>query len=399
MFRRSVIFLHLLLTGSVLKSIMPVFLKRMIMLKYFEVDNFRGFDEPVGMDFHAGSYAFNSDIVCGDYVKNAIIYGRNGIGKSALGIAMFDVVAHLTDYETIHGRYLRPYCNLNTGRDVASFKFVFDFEGDEVEYTYAKRGPDDLAWEKLYVSGRCLIKYDYAEGGVRYVDEKAVGQLQIDLPDNRLSVLKYIYRNLPTNTVPAVTRLVDFCKGMLWYRSLSDGNDYAGFQTGSGKLDETIFKSGRLMEFEAFLKENGVDYNLSFEEREGLHVLMVEFASGRKVPFDAVASTGTKALRLFFYWRVSAFDRVTFLFIDEFDAFLHFESAADVVRVLNAIPSCQTVVTSHNTYLMQNDLTRPDCCYVMTKNKVVPLCKATMRILREGHNLGKMYVNGAFVVA
>ena len=366
------------------------------MLKCFEVDNFRGFDAPTCIDFHAASYAFNPSVVAGEYVKNAIIYGCNGVGKSALGLALFDVVGHLTDNETIHKKYLSPYCNLNTGRKVATFRFVFDFGGDEVEYEYAKRSPDDLAWERLFVNGERLVDFDYAPNGRRFVDRNAVGSLNLDLQDNRLSVVKYIYRNLPTGAVPPVTRLVDFCNGMLWYRSLSDGNDYAGFQTGSGSIDEAIFKSGRVNEFSDFLCENGVVYRLSFEVRDGRHVLMVEFDSGEKVPFENVASTGTKALRLFFHWKVTAFPRLSFLFIDEFDAFLHFEAAASIVRALNSIPSCQTIVTSHNTYLMRNDLTRPDCCYIMSRNKVVPLCRATNRILREGHNISKMYVNGAF---
>lgn len=366
------------------------------MLKSFEVDNFRGFDAPVVFDMRANSYGFNPDVVVGDYVKNAIVYGRNGIGKSALGLAMFDIVSHLTDKETIGKKYLTPYCNQNTNRSVATFRFVFDFDGEEVEYEYGKQGPEDLAWEKLFLNGSPLVDYDYADGGSRFVDRNFIGQLNVDLPDNKLSVVKYIYRNLPTNTVPAITKLVEFCNGMLWYRSLSDGNDYAGFTTGTGKLDEAIYQSGQLEAFAAFLRENGLDYKMSVDEQDGAHVLMVEFASGQRAPFQTVASTGTKALRLFFYWKISAFEKMTFLFIDEFDAFLHFESSAAIVKMLNSIAQCQTVVTSHNTYLMRNDLTRPDCCYIMTKNKIVPLCKSTSRILREGHNLSKMYVNGAF---
>ena len=45
---------------------------------------------------------------------------------------------------------------------------------------------------------------------------------------------------------------------------------------------------------------------------------------------------------------------------------------------------------------MQNDLTRPDCCFIMTDNRITPLCRATHKEIREAHNLEKMYVNGAF---
>ena len=92
-----------------------------------------------------------------------------------------------------------------------------------------------------------------------------------------------------------------------------------------------------------------------------------------------------------------AFDKISFLFIDEFDAFLHFESAKFIVEELNKQKNFQSIVTTHNTYLMQNKLTRPDCCYLMTKNKIASLFNSTDKEIREAHNLEKMYVNGAFI--
>lgn len=366
------------------------------MLKLFEVDNFRGFDSPVVFDLRAGAYGFNVGIVKNGLVKNAVVYGRNGIGKSALGLALFDVISHLTDRETISEGYLRPYCNQNTGRKTARFHFVFDFNGNELEYEYEKADVSDLRREQLFYRGEKLIDYDYADGGVRYVAPGLVGRLNIDLPDNKLSVIKYIYRNTPTNAVRPVTELVEFCERMLWYRCLSNGNDCAGYVSGPEVLDEGIYQSGRLPEFEAFLRDNGIEYRLDFVERDGKHVMVVVFANGERVAFERVASTGTKTLRLFFYWKVRAFQDISFLFVDEFDAFLHFESSVQIIRTLNDTQEFQSVLTSHNTYLMRNDLTRPDCCFIMTKNRVTPLCRATDRVLREGHNLEKMYVNGAF---
>ncbi len=93
--------------------------------------------------------------------------------------------------------------------------------------------------------------------------------------------------------------------------------------------------------------------------------------------------------------------------IDEFDAFLHYESAAAIVRTLNRSKTLQTVLTTHNTSLMNNALTRPDCCYVMsyeagaaggpgTPIRIKSLAEATPREVRQVHNLEKMYRNGVF---
>ena len=64
-------------------------------------------------------------------------------------------------------------------------------------------------------------------------------------------------------------------------------------------------------------------------------------------------------------------------------------------KILN-YKNFQTLLTSHNTYLMQNKLTRPDCCYIMTENRINSLFNSTDKEIREAHNLEKMYINGAF---
>ena len=85
----------------------------------------------------------------------------------------------------------------------------------------------------------------------------------------------------------------------------------------------------------------------------------------------------------------------SFVFIDEFDAFYHFKLSFDVCDELFK-KNCQLFVSSHNTFLMTNDLLRPDCNFVLKDNKITSLCNATDKELREGHNIEKLYRGGAF---
>lgn len=367
------------------------------MLIRFEVENFRGFNRRIRFDLTAGSYEFNPSVVYNGLVKNAIVYGKNGTGKSSLGAALFDIVSTLTDKNRMHPRYLNPYTNLYNRSLEALFCYVFNFNGQTVEYSYSKTSPLELSRERLICDGELLIDFDYAPGGVRFVRDNLIGQLNVTTLDGKLSAIKYIRNNLPPNAVPAISKLVDFSERMLWYRSLSDGNHYSGFTSGTGDMVEEIWRAGRLGELEQFLRSNELDYHLAIDENDANHTLYVIFPDGRRAPFYSIISTGTRALTLFFFWSKKAFEKVSFLFIDEFDAFFHYESAEKIVLALNAARNLQSVITSHNVYLMQNHLTRPDCCYLMTKNGISPLCKCTDRVIREAHNLEKMYVNGAFV--
>jgi hypothetical protein len=54
--------------------------------------------------------------------------------------------------------------------------------------------------------------------------------------------------------------------------------------------------------------------------------------------------------------------------------------------------------TSHNTYLMTNELLRPDCNFIITDNKIKALVDCTEKELRWGHNIEKLFRGGAFAV-
>lgn len=368
-----------------------------IMLKKFEVENFKGFENNIVFDLSAREYAFNKNLVVNDVVNKAIVYGKNGVGKSSLGIAIFDIVGHLTDKERMPVRYLINYLNLNSDKPYAIFKYTFQFDEDIVVYEYAKRDPNNLIYEKLIIDEKVVIDYNFFDINVRYLDQSIVGELNIELIDNKLSVLKYIYRNTPTNTSVPLTKMMQFVDNMLWYRSLSEGNMYCGFSVGASTLVDKLYESGKVKDFERFLQDNGLNYNLKFIPVNGTHELVASYDGGKKmVPFVSLASTGTMALFLFYFWSISAFEKISFLFIDEFDAFFHYESAENIVLQLNKAKSFQTVLTSHNTYLMQNRLTRPDCCYIMTNERITNLFDSTDKEIREAHNLEKMYINGVF---
>jgi AAA15 family ATPase/GTPase len=84
------------------------------------------------------------------------------------------------------------------------------------------------------------------------------------------------------------------------------------------------------------------------------------------------------------------------MFIDEFDAFYHFELAETLVMMLRNTSIPQVILTSHNTNLLTNRLMRPDCYFILSGEKLTSFINATKRELREGHNLENLFKAGEF---
>jgi AAA15 family ATPase/GTPase len=117
------------------------------------------------------------------------------------------------------------------------------------------------------------------------------------------------------------------------------------------------------------------------------------------IDFFENCSTGMKSLTVLFYWLQNALFNEkppSFIFMDEFDDFYHQRLAEYVVKKVKEISDCQFILTTHNTWLMSNDIMRPDCLFFMYKDKIKSLASLTDRELRFAHNIEKMYRAGVF---
>ena len=182
---------------------------------------------------------------------------------------------------------------------------------------------------------------------------------------------------------------------MLFFRSLSN-NDYIGLESGNRKITIDIIKKGNVENLEKFLNKSGVECKLTVVKESGEDVLAFDFGN-KKISFLKIASQGTRVLTLLYFWlqRVKQENSVSFLFIDEFDAFYHHELAETIIEELKST-GIQFVLTTHNTALMSNDFLRADCFFIMKKDSIVSLPNATDKEIREVHNLEKMYKGNSF---
>jgi energy-coupling factor transporter ATP-binding protein EcfA2 len=363
------------------------------MLKLFEVDGFKNFNHKISLDFsQVRDYRFNPQCVANDTLKDVIIYGKNGIGKTNIGLALFDVVSHLTGKNVTPGLY-DYYINHKKGVDHAEFHYIFQFGPDVVEYQYSKKEMNVLLKETLTLNDSALFDYDYILKSGNLAGLKEFAPTLNWTYTNGESLLKYAINNTIEDFEHPLFKMMNFVSNMLWFRNL-DEKRYIGYTTKSDDYRTFIFDDEVMREFETLLANSGIHEKLAvIEENDGVKRLY--FAMDTPLPFFPAASNGTKALYAFFYWHKTT-PNVSLMFIDEFDAYYHFELSESLVKLLEKMPNTQVILTSHNTNLLTNRIMRPDCYFILTQERMVSFADATKRELREGHNLEKLYMSGEF---
>ena len=114
--------------------------------------------------------------------------------------------------------------------------------------------------------------------------------------------------------------------------------------------------------------------------------------------FYKIASSGTKILALLFFWMEISIKNVSFLFIDEFDAYFHYSLSKFILEKLFSNDNIkQVALSSHATSLIDNEILRPDCYFVLNdKGKIKQFSEITDKKIEEYHNIEKMYRTEVF---
>lgn len=367
------------------------------MLIKFSVKNFRGFAERIEWDLSApNNFAWSKDVIKDGIIKNGIIYGPNGSGKSNFGLAIFDIINHLTKLRANIIDYQQNYVYVGNPDGGVHFEYTFKFGKQIIDYQYTKDAHAVLKEESLTVDG---VNAFIRKSGKFYLDEKQfpinpAARKDLQKNSNNISIVNYLLNAYPLEKNHYLIRMSEFVNSMLWFRSVQ-GNSFMGLENTITNLDEFIIKNNLVGDFKKFLKETSSQDFDFVEPQINDKALICKIGDGT-IKFDNIASTGTLSLLLLYYWH-KKMGKTTFVFIDEFDAFYHFDLAYKVCKMLFGI-KCQTFLSSHNTYLMTNDLLRPDCNFILQDNKIKPLQACTDKELRFGHNIEKLFRAGAFEI-
>lgn len=367
------------------------------MLKKFSVENFKIFENEITIDFSkVRDYKFNHECISNNIINKSILYGKNSVGKTNLGYALMDVRNMVLPNELISDNTV-GFLNANAKKNYATFTYAFQIGEDEIIYTYEKYEPTTIKYEQFIINKETLYKYDFdlKKGdfeNLQTYDE--VKHLNFDEWDNETSIIRYILSNAKLKELEVLKTFKGFIGGMAFLKPSEEIVKFKGPKILKNRIIPSIIEEDLVKDFMLFLKEAGMENQLKIDEKpDGEKALYFDYES--PLEFIEYASSGTRALTSL-YWVIHSSKRITFLFVDEFDANFHFELAEAMLNKFKALEDCQLVMTTHNTNLMSNKYMRPDCYFLMLPEKITSIADASLRELRQGHNLEKLYQSGEF---
>lgn len=360
------------------------------MLKKLEIENYRAYKNSFIFDLNqTKSYGFNKNLIKNNIVNNALIYGYNGTGKSTLLLAIMELSNVLTDFEK------EPvadsiYFYAGSNNRIAKFKFFLQFDNQEIRYEFGKAARNKISFEKLFVNNVQILEYSHTDMSHNFCSIKNCKHFAtLPLADQQ-SFVKYLKINSIQDSESPITKIVNFANGMLYFKSLINGNQYLGFRIGPDIIEQKIVFSNKIKEFQNYLEKFDLRYNLiQLQEANGQMTLGAIY-EGKVVPFSSIASSGTKALMLSYYWSLE-FDKTTMILIDEFDAYYHFEAAKKLVNILRSSTNYQIILTTHNTCLLNNEISRPDCIFIHDGFSIKPLYQKSNREFRRADDIESMF--------
>ena len=362
------------------------------MLKRFEVIGYKNFKNRFIMDLSKiRDYKFNPEAIRYDIVNTAIIYGKNAVGKTNFGRAILDIRNNIFSSNVVHSNNLDF---LNADSDLSSAEFVYEFQFDDVivTYSYKKSDVTSLDYEELYIDAKLIFQYDHLNKKLlnNNLDKIKAQTLTFEFANDSISILSYIINNTSLSSDHPMKKMYNFIRGMRLIRGNLLSERLLGFDT----IINSIIKNNLVDDFEKFLNHFGINEKLIVINTPTGDKMLC-FDHSRPIAFIQNCSSGTASLVQLYSWYQNL-TTASFLYLDEFDAFYHYELSKKIISLFKKISTCQTITTSHNTDLLTNKIMRPDCLFILTKEKITALADATNRELREGHNLEKLYKSGEF---
>ena len=157
---------------------------------------------------------------CKTIIKNGIVYGPNGSGKTNFSLALFDIENHLSPkWKKID--YYVNFIYAGKKEGVVEFEYTFRFENGIVvyAYSYSKDAGGILVSESLRVDDNLVFE---RKNGSFCIDKQQFPMEEtiennLGSNANNVSIVNFLLTSYPLGKEHYLIKLSKFVTSMLWF--------------------------------------------------------------------------------------------------------------------------------------------------------------------------------------
>lgn len=371
------------------------------MLEKVIFKNFRSFAEKTVIDLAPSRIEYLGDTnIYNGVLKGCAFYGGNASGKTNALLAITLLLDLLFKDGTT---FQNEFYSLFSKEKKASFEYFFRIDGSSIVYFFEWNKEKGVTKETLKQDDNVFLDRTLTSAK-SYITENE----DYDGIDPNALFIRSIYFNTRFNGFPKLGQWFDYLKQSVYFNPV---RAFAQLVTFDPKNDKNIFLQNYLEqkgtdEINDFLSSFSFPMRIQYTSAKNNPVLAVYPFQTRllvaregmaSVPFY-MESVGTQMLLSFLPSFLTVTKTGGILAIDEFSSGLHNDLEEMLVRYFySKAGHAQLFFVSHSTNLLKTSLIRPDQVYSVDFNKTGSfLVKFSEYGMREGQNMEKMYLSGAF---
>ncbi|MDO5532350.1 ATP/GTP-binding protein [Sutterella sp.] len=362
-------------------------------------------------------YPFGEDLVAENgagegFIRAGLLCGRNGAGKSFLGRALIDIAGQVfmpSPDEAGGNPVVSADADLDDefNKRCARLAFVFSIEGCRAAYTYARTDDGICLAERFTVDDETVFEVNHPARRLRLSRDPRwnLETLQTErFLDGEIPLLRFVTANTLLAPENPLRQVRDFVRGMLLVRATDEGLHVQGPGAKACRDPEAfVVRNGLLQDLEGFLQDLGIDETLVARESCGRTEICFRHRNA-DLSVRRAASGGTLRLielfalmkRLEHSGRSESSGPASLIFLDDLTDGLHPQISRSIWRQLLETAAGQILLTVHGTALLSNRFVRPDAVWIVTRDRVAVMPELTTREIREGNDLAKLLLGGAF---
>lgn len=368
------------------------------MITSIKISNSSGIKDEVVLDLKKGKYDYRNHFIYKDKVVNpAILYGRNGSGKTSV-LKSINNIIQVFSGDITSGEYY-AMSNMFSDDEITNVELYFELNECEYKYQVWIKNRDEIEYEFLSKDDELLI--ERSNRGIKYVaHELSNGKTRNEIqqftnPESvsyRMSFVRYMGQN---DMNDFITEVYNYFKS---FRFVATNKAISEIES-SNALSE-----GKLLEkyndnYDSIIRNYPHLMNLRFRvdklaSGERITALYIKDDVEYELDFETQISSGTKDL----YRMLSTLLSLkpgSLIVIDELEKTLHPELLDNLITDIVTELDIQIICSSHNTHLLQS--LRPDQVYFTKKeNEMAVLSRLSVDGpgIREIHNIEKLYLGG-----